>query len=99
MILIYCPCKDKEEAKMISTSLMGKKLISCANIIQSDSLYCWKGKICDDKEAIAIMKTTAKKSGLAEKEIKRLHSYELPAIIKIYASANKEFERWMVKQI
>jgi periplasmic divalent cation tolerance protein len=99
MILIYCPCKDREEAKRIAKSLLGKKLIACANIVQSDSIYCWKNKLCSEKEAIAIFKTTEKKSAAAEKETKKLHSYELPAIIKINAKANKEFEKWVDGQI
>ena len=98
MILIYCPCKDKVEAKKISKALLAKKLIACVNIVQSDSMYCWKNKLCNDREAIAIMKTAAKKTAEVEKEIKKLHSYDLPAIIKINAKSNNEFKDWIKRQ-
>lgn len=97
MIIIYCPCKNKTEAKKIATNLLNKKLIACANIIQSDSVYCWKNKLCNEKEAIMLIKTTKNKETKARAELKRLHSYDLPAIITISAKANKEFEKWLSK--
>lgn len=97
MVIIYCPCKNKTEAKNISKQLVKKKLIACANIIESESIYCWKNKLCNEKEAIIIAKTNKAKE--AEKLIKKLHSYEIPAIIKINAKANKEFEKWVNSKI
>lgn len=95
MIIIYCPCKNKTEAKKIAKTLLNKKLIACANIIKSDSIYCWKSKMCNEKEAIMLLKTTKQKEIKTRTEIKKLHSYDLPAIITINAKANNLFENWV----
>ncbi|MBW2992350.1 divalent-cation tolerance protein CutA [Candidatus Woesearchaeota archaeon] len=97
MIIIYCPCKNKTEAKNIATKLLNKKLIACANIIQSDSIYNWKNKLCSEKEAIMLLKIKNTNKEKVTKEIKKLHSYDLPAIITINAKANQEFEKWLSK--
>ena len=98
MILIYCPCKNKKEAKRIAESLIAKKLVACANIVGSDSLYVWKGKLCCEKEAILLLKTAGSNKEKVNKEIKKLHSYDLPAIININCRSNKLFEDWVIKQ-
>ena len=99
MIIIYCPCKNKDEAKKIAKSLVNNKLAACINIVQSDSIYRWQGKICNGKENIMLIKTKRINEDKVKKEIRKLHSYELPAIITINCKANKEFENWVDKQI
>jgi len=95
MILVYCPCKDKREAKSIAKELIAKRLVACANIFRSDSLYVWKNKLHDDKEAVMLLKAKDSDKEKIIKEIRRLHSYDLPAIITFKAGANKEFEDWI----
>jgi periplasmic divalent cation tolerance protein len=91
MIINYITCKNKAEAKKIANALLKKKLIACANIFPVDSLYKWKGKLNSDKEAVLLAKTNKD----IAKEVKKLHSYECPCIIKINAAANKEFANWL----
>jgi periplasmic divalent cation tolerance protein len=98
MIMIYLPCKNKTEAKKIAANLIKKKLIACANIVQSDSIYNWKNRLYNDKESILLLKAKRTDERQIRQEIKKLHSYELPAIITINAKANKEFENWVDKQ-
>jgi len=98
MIIIYCPCKNKAEAKKIAKELIDKRLVACANIIQSESLYEWKNKLCEGNEAVMLLKTKKTNEERVKKEIKRLHSYDLPAIITINCRSNPEFERWVDKQ-
>jgi periplasmic divalent cation tolerance protein len=99
MIAAYITCKDKKEAKKIANALIKKKLIACANMFPINSLYMWKGKFQSDNEIVLLAKTNNKKFKEMEKEIKKLHSYEVPCIIKINASANKSFENWLNSQL
>lgn len=98
MIIIYCPCKNRTEAKKIAKVLLDKKLIACANILQSDSMYCWENKLCSEKEAVMFLKSKKGNEGKINKEIKKLHSYSLPAIITFNCRSNKEFKQWVIKQ-
>jgi periplasmic divalent cation tolerance protein len=85
--------------KNISMLLLNKRLIACANIFPIKSLYWWKGKIVDDRENVIIAKTTESKIDKVENEVKKIHSYTIPCILKIKATANKEYQKWADKEI
>lgn len=95
VMLIYCPCQYEDEAHEIARWLLDKKLIACANVFDSASFYTWKGKRKETTEWVLVAKTTKAKAKKAAAEIKKIHSYECPAIITFSAKANKEFEQWV----
>ena len=95
MIIYYVPCKDNKEAKKIAKELLKQKLIACANITPSESIYIWEGKIKEEKESILIIKTLDRWEEEVKETIKKIHSYDLPAIIKITGRANEEYLSWM----
>ena len=94
-ILVYVTNPDKNVAKRIGNHLLKKRLIACANIFPIDSAYWWKGKIEEAGEYIIIAKTKKENWGKVKKEIKKIHPCEVPCIIKINVSANKEYEDWL----
>jgi periplasmic divalent cation tolerance protein len=95
MILLYIPCKDKKEATNIAKVVVKKKFAACANIFPITSFYYWDKKLVEDNEVVLILKTSTDGYVDLEKEVKKLHSYDIPAIIKINAEANSEFENWV----
>lgn len=97
MILVYVVCKDKKEADNIGKALVKKKLVACANIFPIGSFYYWDDKLVEDTEFVLLLKTLSDKYKLLKEEIKKLHSYDLPAIIKINAEANSEYENWVAE--
>ncbi|MBW2966233.1 divalent-cation tolerance protein CutA [Candidatus Woesearchaeota archaeon] len=99
MIIEYIVCKNKAEAEKIVNHLLKKKLIACANIFPINSLYKWKGKLQKDKEFVLLAKTQKNKLYSLEKEVKGIHSYEIPCILQINAKANKEYERWLKNEL
>ena len=99
MALVYVTCKDKKEAEKISSCLLKKRLIACANIFPIRSIYWWKNKIVNNSEYLMIAKTNDKNFKKAAAEVKKLHSYEIPCILRINAAANKEYEEWANKEM
>ena len=99
MTIAYIVCKDAVEAEKISLRLLKKRLIACANIFPIRSMYRWKGKIMNEAENVIIAKTNGTNFGKIVSEVKKIHSYEIPCILKIDSSANKEFEKWADKEI
>ena len=99
MIITYITCKNKAEAEKIANHLLKKKLIACANIFPINSLYKWKGKLQKDKEFVLLAKTQKNKSLSLEKEVRGIHSYEIPCILQINAKANKEFGEWLKNEL
>jgi periplasmic divalent cation tolerance protein len=99
IVLGYIPCKNKKEALKIANELTKKRLIACANVIpEISSCYKWKGKLCNEKEALLLIKTIKAKKKIVSEQIKKMHSYSLPCIGFIeFSEINKEYELW-VKQ-
>ena len=98
MTLMYITCKDKKEARKISSYLLRKRLVACSNMFPIESLYRWKGKIVNGKEYVILAKTLKKNVKRIRKEVKKIHSYEIPCIIDIDADANKDFLEWVRKE-
>ena len=99
MTLAYVICKDAVEAEKISLRLLKKRLIACANIYPIRSMYRWKGKIMNEAENVIIAKANGANFGKIVSEVKKIHSYEIPCILKIDSSANREFEKWVDKEM
>src|SRR3989338_6291443 len=99
MTLMYITCKDKKEARKISSYLLRKRLVACSNMFPIESLYRWKGKIVDDKEYVILAKTLKGNVNKVRKEVKKIHSYEVPCIIDIDVKANDDFLGWARKEI
>lgn len=99
MALIYITCKDEKEAVKISKHLLKKRLIACSNMHPIRSMYWWKGKIQDEKEVTIIAKTTEKNYDKIKEEVSKIHSYDVPCILKIDAEANESYEQWVNKEV
>ena len=99
MALIYITFPTEEEAVKTSMHLLEKKLIACSNIHPTRSIYRWKGKLQDEKEFAIIAKTKEKNYEKIKKEVKKLHSYSVPCILKIDAEANEEYKQWVNQEV
>lgn len=100
MKLLYATFANEEEAIKIVRVLLAEKLIACANISASTSLYNWQGEQKQEKEAIMFAKTSADKTEAAIARIKELHSYDLPCILVLPVEAGlPEFIKWVESQI
>ncbi len=95
MILIYITCKDNQEAKKISKHLLEKRLVACTNIHPIESMYWWENKLQEDNEVVIIAKTKEENYEKVKEAIKKIHSYEIPCILKIRAEANEEYNKWI----
>ena len=93
-MLVYVTFKNQEEADKICDVLLNKKLIACANIFPINSKYIWKGKMINDSEYLGFLKTNKKNYKKVESEIKKIHSYKIPCILRINSKANVEYDNW-----
>jgi periplasmic divalent cation tolerance protein len=81
--IVMVTCGTIAEARRIARRVVSNNLAACVNIVQSpvESVYKWKGKVEEAKEYLLMMKTTAKRLAELEREVKRLHSYDVPEFI------------------
>ena len=79
------------------TALVPK--FASANIFPIESMYWWEGKITEGSEYVLIAKTSTANSHALEVEVKNIHSYKVPCIIRIHASANTVFSEWLNAEV
>jgi len=99
IILIYVTNKNGDEAKKIANHLLNKKLIACANFFPISSLYLWKGNINNENEIVSLFKTKEENWEKVKEEIKKLHPYDTPCILKINGEANEDYEKWINDEV
>jgi periplasmic divalent cation tolerance protein len=98
MILVYITCKDIEEAKRISEHLLKKRLAACTNMYPIRSMSWWEGKIQRDNEVVVMAKTGEKNYEGVKEEVLKIHSYDVPCILRIKAEANESYNKWVEKE-
>lgn len=79
----------------IAKHLLAQKLIACANFFPIESMYLWNATVEYSQEYVLLVKTENNKYNQIQKEVKEIHSYECPCIIKFNARCNKEYQQWM----
>jgi periplasmic divalent cation tolerance protein len=96
--LVLVTCANPIQAKLIARSVVEKRLAGCVNILRSpiESHYRWNGKVEKARELLLLIKTTARKLGGLEREVKRLHSYEVPEFIALpIVAGSKAYLDWL----
>ena len=100
--LVFVTCANHMQAKLIARSVVEKRLAACVNILRTpiESHYRWKGKVERARELLLLIKTTAKKLGALEREVKRLHSYDEPEFVALPIVAGSEsYLAWIAAAI
>lgn len=87
-IVVFVTFPSADAASQAGKKAVEEGLAACCNIVVAvRSIYMWKGKLCDEKEALAVFKTRMALFDSLEKRIKELHSYEVPEIIAVSIDA------------
>lgn len=99
--VIYCTVSSDQEGRVIADSLVQKKLAACVNMVTPvRSLYTWKGETCDDEERLLIIKSRVSIFEKVQKDIRALHSYDVPEIIAIpILAGDDQYLEWMDENI
>jgi periplasmic divalent cation tolerance protein len=98
-VLLYIPCKDKPQAETIARALLDARLIACANLLDTTSLYRWEGDIARESECLLLAKSVPAQVARVIETVTRLHSYALPGITALPITAgHAPFLDWIVRE-
>jgi periplasmic divalent cation tolerance protein len=97
--ILFVTVGKAEEASLIARTLVAEKLVACVNVVpQIQSIYWWKGEVCENAELLLIMKTRTALVDAVQKRVKELHSYEVPEIIAMpIAQGLPAYLGWVVE--
>jgi periplasmic divalent cation tolerance protein len=95
--VVLVTAKDSAEAQKIANALLEKKLIACANLISGvQSLFWWEGKIDQAQEVLLVLKTKVSQVSEITKNVKALHSYDVPEVIALpIVAGNEDYLKWI----
>ena len=99
-VLIYTTLPSLDEAKRVGGALVAARLAACVNMFPGMiSIFEWKGKREEASEAAMIIKTRRALIEGVLAEVKRLHPYEMPALLVLPTEGgSSEYCRWIVAQ-
>ncbi len=99
-VLVYTTYPSLVEAEQAGGLLVEKGLAACVNILPGmRSIYRWEGKIEKAEEVVMIIKTVAANKEAVAAEVKRLHSYDTPAILFLPTQGgDADYVNWIVAE-
>lgn len=96
--VVLVTCATLGESRKMARGVIQKRLAACVNVLRSpmSSYYTWKGKLEVAREYLLVMKTSSKRLAELEKEVKRLHSHEVPEFLALQvAEGSKDYLAWL----
>ena len=96
-VLVVTTVGSRDEADRLARALVEQRLAACAQISAIDSCYVWEGEVRHEAEFRILFKVAASAYDAAERSIRALHSYDLPAIQAIpIERAHAPYADWVV---
>jgi len=99
-VLIYTTFASLEDAKRVGEALVAARLAACVNMFPGMiSLYEWEGAREEANEVAMIIKTRSSLTDQVLAETKRLHPYEVPALLVLPTEGGStEYCDWIVSE-
>ncbi|HVL88133.1 MAG TPA: divalent-cation tolerance protein CutA [Candidatus Thermoplasmatota archaeon] len=83
VLFLYTVAASEAEARRVASHLLKRRLVACVNAFPVSSRYWWKGKIESASEVAMVMKSTQGLVREVAKELRRVHSYDVPALVAL----------------
>jgi periplasmic divalent cation tolerance protein len=99
VVLVTAP--DTDVAARLGRTLVEERLAACVNVLGGlRSIYRWQGKVCDDAEALMIIKTTRDQFEALQARVTELHPYEVAEVILLPIEAGApDYLGWLAQQV
>lgn len=95
----YVPCPSLDVAREIAKAVIERRLASCANLIESESVYRWNGALQCENEVVVVAKTTQERSSALREALIAVHPYEIPCISHWSVAVNLPFADWVAGEV
>ncbi len=83
-IVAFCTVPNAQTGADIAKVLVDEQREACVNLIDGlRSIYRWQGEVCDDAEALLLIKTRRNGFESLMKRIIELHPYDTPEVIAL----------------
>ena len=100
--IVLVTCGSRQQARTLAKAVVRARLAACVNVMAApvESIYRWKGRVHAAKEFLLVMKTTAGRLRRLEREVHRLHRYEVPEFLVLsVAGGAKAYLEWLAASV
>jgi periplasmic divalent cation tolerance protein len=88
MLIVFTTFANADDAARVVRTLVDERLIACANLVPGvRSIYRWEGKVADQAEVMAVLKTRKQDWTALISRLHELHSYQTPECIAVRIAA------------
>lgn len=96
-IQVTTTTSKEEDARGLARAIVEKRLAACAQILGPiSSVYWWQGNLEEAAEWLCVFKTREALFAELEKEIRRIHPYEVPEIVATsIADGSRDYLKWI----
>lgn len=97
LLIVYSTFGSEEDAARVTRTLVAERLIGCANLVPGvRSIYRWEGRIADEREVLAVMKTRKQDWTALLSRLHELHPYDTPECIAVRMAAGApKYLEWL----
>ena len=82
IVIVHCTVPESLSRQMAKEAVM-KGLCACVSMTPVVAVYRWEGSLCEDKEILLLMKTTAGGVDALMEWILSVHPYDVPEILAV----------------
>ena len=95
LVLVMVTFPDNDSAKSMIEKVLEQRLAACILDMKVNSSYIWEHQNQQEREVLVLFKTNQTNFEQLEQYISSNHPYDVPAILKIDASANQDYQKWI----
>ena len=95
LVLVMVTFPDNDSAKSMIEKVLEQRLAACILDMKVNSSYIWENQNQQEREVLVLFKTNQNNFEQLEQYISTNHPYDVPAILKIDASANQDYQKWI----
>lgn len=100
MVFLYVTCRDFDEAKKISRTLVERKAAGWVNISPVQAVYREDGEVKEAEGISLVVKTIESKVQEVEDIVRGLHSSKIPCIASFSLHRlNREYKDWLIRHV
>ena len=100
VLVVFSTFPDPDKAAEVARILVTEQLAACVNIVGGvRSIYRWEGEISDDRETLAVIKTTSERFEEMRSRLVALHPYQVAEVIALpVESGHAPYLAWVVDE-
>jgi periplasmic divalent cation tolerance protein len=101
VLLVLVTAPTAEVAAGLARALVEARLAACGSVVPGlRSIYRWEGRVCDEPEALLLLKTTRGRFQALRDEVLRRHPYQVPEVVALPVEAGSAaYLAWVKAQV